>query len=102
MTPRLGLRALRRVPVPGRWNSTLVDAPITSDPVPLQQSIQAANKKKIFEDAAKATAPRNSWTREEISAIYYQPLMELTYQAVSEAASPSSSHSNRAQDMSLL
>ncbi|TQS33661.1 hypothetical protein Golomagni_05984, partial [Golovinomyces magnicellulatus] len=79
MNPRLGLRALRRV----RWNSTLVDAPIASDPVPLQESIQAANKKKVFLDAAKATGARNSWTREEISAIYYQPLLELTYQAVS-------------------
>ena len=82
MNSRVGLRALRRVQQVRR-NSTHVDAPIASDPVPLAQSIKESNKKKIFHDAVKATAPRNVWSREEIAAIYYQPLMELTYQAVS-------------------
>ena len=39
--------------------------------------------KRVFRDAVKAHAPRNDWTREEISAIYHQPLMELVQQAVS-------------------
>jgi biotin synthase len=37
---------------------------------------------KILRDAVAAQEPRHNWTREEISAIYYQPLMELAYQAV--------------------
>ncbi|KAK0388171.1 hypothetical protein NLU13_4416 [Sarocladium strictum] len=36
---------------------------------------------QILRDAVAAQAPRHDWTREEISAIYYQPLMELAYQA---------------------
>ncbi|EXF76741.1 biotin synthase [Colletotrichum fioriniae PJ7] len=43
-----------------------------------QRSIEA---KKILQKAASATTVRHDWTREEISAIYYQPLMELAFQA---------------------
>lgn len=39
--------------------------------------------KEILQKAVAATAPRHDWTKEEIAAIYYQPLTELTYQAVS-------------------
>lgn len=42
--------------------------------------------KQILQTAAAATELRHDWTREEISAIFYQPLMELTYQAVSRHA----------------
>ncbi|OIW28163.1 hypothetical protein CONLIGDRAFT_464768 [Coniochaeta ligniaria NRRL 30616] len=38
--------------------------------------------KRILQDAVAATAPRHNWTKEEIAAIYYQPLMELAFQAV--------------------
>lgn len=38
---------------------------------------------QILRQAVAAQSPRHDWTKEEISAIYYQPLMELTYQAVS-------------------
>lgn len=39
--------------------------------------------RQIFLDAVNATAPRRDWTRKEVSAIYYQPMLELTHQAVS-------------------
>ncbi|KAH7156503.1 hypothetical protein EDB81DRAFT_928518 [Dactylonectria macrodidyma] len=37
--------------------------------------------KAILRDAVSAAQPRHNWTKEEIAAIYYQPLMELTYQS---------------------
>lgn len=37
---------------------------------------------RVFRDAVQARAPRSDWTREEIAAIYHQPLMELVQQAV--------------------
>lgn len=40
------------------------------------------NARRVLRGAAEATAPRHDWTKEEIAAIYYQPLMELSYQAV--------------------
>lgn len=42
----------------------------------------------IFLDAVKATKPRNDWTTTEVASIYYQPLLELAHQAVSDKASP--------------
>ncbi|EKG10556.1 Biotin synthase [Macrophomina phaseolina MS6] len=42
---------------------------------------RAANAREILRKAINATAPRNNWTKEEISAIYYHPLMDLTFQA---------------------
>jgi len=39
--------------------------------------------KRVFHQAVAADSPRHDWTREEISVIYNQPLMELAYQAVS-------------------
>ncbi|KFA63837.1 hypothetical protein S40285_04467 [Stachybotrys chlorohalonatus IBT 40285] len=41
------------------------------------------NARRILREAVDAKAPRHNWTREEIVAIYYQPLMELSYQAAS-------------------
>lgn len=41
------------------------------------------NAKRILREAVSVQQPRHDWTKEEISAIYYQPLMELAYQAVS-------------------
>lgn len=68
-----------------RWNSSLVDIPAQKfdPPHTRHEEAQTAVRKSIFRDAVKATAPRQNWTREEISAIFYQPLLELTYQAVS-------------------
>ncbi|EFQ34380.1 biotin synthase [Colletotrichum graminicola] len=43
-----------------------------------QRAIEA---KKILQKAASATTVRHDWTKDEISAIYYQPLMELAFQA---------------------
>ncbi|KAL2157145.1 hypothetical protein VTH06DRAFT_6433 [Thermothelomyces fergusii] len=36
---------------------------------------------QVLRDAINATTPRQNWTREEISAIFYQPLMKLVYHA---------------------
>ncbi|GAB1318046.1 biotin synthase [Madurella fahalii] len=37
--------------------------------------------REILRGSVAATAPRHDWTREDISAIYHYPLMELAYQA---------------------
>ena len=42
--------------------------------------------KQILRNAVSLTQPRHDWTKEEIAAIYYQPLMELSYQSVSRCA----------------
>lgn len=67
-----------------RWNSSLVDIPAQKfdPPVTSHEQAQEEVRRKIFQDAVKATAPRQNWTREEISAIFYQPLLDLAYQAV--------------------
>lgn len=44
---------------------------------------RAANAREILKRAVNATAPRNNWTKEEIAAIYYTPLMDLAFKAVS-------------------
>ena len=49
----------------------------------LQDAVRQREAKQLFLRAIAATAPRHDWTRKEIAAIYYQPLMELTHQAVS-------------------
>ncbi|KAK0634089.1 hypothetical protein B0T14DRAFT_534064 [Immersiella caudata] len=35
----------------------------------------------VLQKAVQATTPRTDWTRKEISAIYHQPLLDLSYQA---------------------
>lgn len=74
-----------------RWNSTVVDvSPLKFDPPapppPAAQQLEKLQdeaKRKIFYDAVAADHVRNNWTRPEIAAIYYQPLLELAHQAVS-------------------
>lgn len=67
-----------------RFHSTLVDVSSQKfdPPVTSHEDAKEAVRSKIFMDAVQATAPRQNWTREEISAIFYQPLLELAYQAV--------------------
>lgn len=70
-----------------RWNSSVVDvSPLKFEPPapPTKQhdKLQEDAKKKIFQDAVAADHVRHNWTRQEIAAIYYQPLLELAYQAV--------------------
>ena len=48
----------------------------------LLDSERRQRSRQILQNAVAATAPRHDWTRDEISAIFYQPLMELAYQAV--------------------
>ncbi|KAH7001356.1 hypothetical protein EDB80DRAFT_89890 [Ilyonectria destructans] len=50
----------------------------THETVEKQRSDKA---QRILRDAVSAAQPRHDWTKEEIAAIYYQPLMELTYQS---------------------
>lgn len=47
-------------------------------PIPPQP---ARSARQILLDAVAATSPRNDWTREEIAAIYHEPLLELVHQA---------------------
>lgn len=95
MTPVVGYRALRSAGLRQgaallRWNSSVVDGPPIKfeppapPPQPSQQEqVHAEARKKVFRDAVAANSIRHNWTKEEISAVYYQPLMELTFQAVS-------------------
>jgi biotin synthase len=56
---------------------TVVDPPYqpTSDPPP-------APSQSVFQNAVQAESPRNTWTKEEIAAVYNMPLIDLTYAAV--------------------
>lgn len=69
-----------------RTGATLVDTPTATHDQPqvVENSAKQADAAKILKDAVSATGPRQNWTREEISAIYYQPLLELAHQAVSQ------------------
>ena len=74
--------------IQSRNGATLVDTPtaahdLASGEVPPESPARTAEASQIFRDAVAATAPRQNWTRREISAIYYQPLLELAHQAVS-------------------
>lgn len=42
----------------------------------------AAENTSVFQRAINATAPRNDWTKEQISEIHQTPLMELAFAAV--------------------
>ncbi|KAI1880581.1 hypothetical protein JX265_000821 [Neoarthrinium moseri] len=55
----------------------------TASPGSVRAGNVASNVKgnKVLCDAIAATAPRNNWTRDEIAAIYNEPLMELVHQA---------------------
>ncbi|KAL7957309.1 hypothetical protein V8C34DRAFT_187303 [Trichoderma compactum] len=71
-----------------RSHSTAVETPLNfgaapapPPPPPPRQQKSGPDGKKLLADAVAATKPRNNWTREEIAAIYYQPLLELTYQS---------------------
>lgn len=107
------LSALRRRPAPlslraaaaAPWKVTTVamstvveglrSTPSSPPPPPpvagSHEHVHAQRQQKaqeILRDAVAAKAPRNNWTKEEIAAIYYQPLMELAFQAVSHAKIP--------------
>ncbi|KAK7699090.1 biotin synthase [Botryosphaeria dothidea] len=76
----------------GRANMSTVVEDLGNTPSPpppppnvtTPESVEAerqANAREILKKAVNATAPRNNWTKEEISAIYYHPLMDLAFQA---------------------
>ncbi|KAK3196499.1 biotin synthase [Lecanicillium sp. MT-2017a] len=93
MTPVIGYRAARSAGLRHgasllRWNSSVVDVsplkfePPEAPPPPSQrEQVHAEARKRVFQDAVAANTVRHNWTKEEISAIYYQPLLELAFQA---------------------
>ncbi|KAK3293151.1 uncharacterized protein B0H64DRAFT_206849 [Chaetomium fimeti] len=70
---------------PARMSTAAAAQAIPSTANPADQELLDSERRQrareILQDAVAATAPRHDWTREEISAIFYQPLMELAYQA---------------------
>ncbi|GKT98170.1 biotin synthetase [Fusarium langsethiae] len=98
----LRLRTLRQVtpstrlslPASARWQhsramSTVVDYhPRTSQPPPppaganeAVEKQRAEKRNQILREAVTLTQVRHDWTKDEIAAIYYQPVLELAYQA---------------------
>ena len=70
--------------------STVVDYVRPSQPPPppagahdAVEKQRAERRKQIMREAVTANTVRHDWTKEEIAAIYYQPVLELAYQAVS-------------------
>ncbi|KAB5584962.1 biotin synthase [Coniochaeta sp. 2T2.1] len=62
--------------------STVVEtSSVFPSPPPPPPAPAVSGVKRILHDAVAATAPRHNWTKEEVSAIYHQPLMELSFQA---------------------
>ncbi|KAK4215568.1 hypothetical protein QBC37DRAFT_121728 [Rhypophila decipiens] len=61
-------------PIPNPTAETQGQTPV--DDVEIQ-----LRAKQILSAAVAAQAPRYDWTKEEIAAIYHQPLMELSFQA---------------------
>ncbi|KAI9733646.1 MAG: biotin synthase [Cirrosporium novae-zelandiae] len=63
----------------------VVPAPIAgtsqANPTSAPRDMSEAEKREVLRKAVNATGPRNDWTKEEISAIYNTPLMELTFQS---------------------
>ena len=79
-------------PAPARARISTAAQQVDSDQPPASQSSAEHERvqkeaqvyaKKTLKEAVEAKAPRQDWTRKEIAAIYYRPLMELVYQAVS-------------------
>jgi biotin synthase len=76
-----GLASHSRVPITATATSP-IDPSLT-----LAGSHSSVDKQRvrdatqILHDAVSAKQLRHNWTREEISAIYYQPLLELTHQS---------------------
>jgi biotin synthase len=68
-------------------STTHVTQPTTTpSPPPRLNADEQRRARQIFQQAVAATAPRYDWTRDEIAAIYNQPLLELAYQAVSQTS----------------
>lgn len=98
-TPRMQLARAARLgtpkPVPTRMSTVAAAQTVSPSPLTTSQPLPQASVSpehdgerqrraaQILREAVAATAPRHDWTRDEISAIFYQPLMELAYQAVS-------------------
>lgn len=76
-------------PPPARPSSSIEEQPASDFQAVKHEAEEAENASKseinrqIFLDAVNATAPRRNWTRKEVAAIYYQPVLELAHQAVS-------------------
>lgn len=84
--PRWSKSTLPGPPPPPLPTAAVVAEAAPSEAAAVNEATSAWSK-GVFKDAVKAVAPRNNWTREEISAVYHQPLMELVQQAVSFSSS---------------
>jgi len=65
-----------------RSYSIVHDVPRTSAAIP-HTAPPSPSPRSVFDEAVNASAPRNTWTKDEISEIYKTPLMDLAYAAVS-------------------
>ncbi|KAK8076803.1 biotin synthase [Apiospora saccharicola] len=63
------------------WTKSTLPIP----PTAIRNTI--AKPSQILRAAVAATKPRNDWTREQITAIYHEPLMELVHQAAKKVES---------------
>jgi hypothetical protein len=79
----IGFLTLPRTQPSFRAFSTVVDGAVDARLQRLTPPITRATS-TVYENALKATAPRTSWTKEEITEIYNTSLIDLTYASVSE------------------
>ena len=71
---------------PAAWTRSTFPVPPPAIKPDATTSRGALDGKQLLREAVAADTVRNDWTREEIAAIYHQPLMELVHQAVRQAA----------------
>ena len=74
-----GFALALRTPRSCRKFSTVLDTPVY--PVS-ERNTNSATQSTVFNDALNATAPRTTWTKEEISEVYHTSLIDLTYASV--------------------
>jgi len=63
--------------------STVLDTPVDPGTQQLRSSTRTGS---VFENALNASAPRTSWTKEEIAEVYNTSLIDLTHAAVCHTA----------------
>ena len=74
---------LARSATAARSYSTVHDLPHASSSFAQPPTAPAPTEGiSVFQRAINATAPRNDWTKEQISEIHQTPLMELAFAAV--------------------
>lgn len=77
-------------------SETLRVSPSTSPAV--NPSAATLNRTGVLRQAIEADGPRNTWTRDEIGAVYNTPLMELIFSAVRTYSHSKICYSTTSQD----